>query len=110
MNNTTYLIVPYAVYTDERLNHFDKLLYGKIYSLSRYQGYCWASNSYLAEEQHVSESYVSKAIKRLRDCGYVEYTFDNSVKNEFRRRIYINYETLEITGDKTKNIDEGLTL
>lgn len=89
MINTTYLIVPYEVYTDSRLRHFDKLLFGKIYSLSRQEGYCWASNSYLANELNVTASYVSHAIKKLNELEYIYLEIDNYTKNDSRRKIYI---------------------
>ena len=89
MLNTTYLIVPYEVYTDSRLRHFDKLLFGKIYSLSRQEGYCWASNLYLANELNVTSGYVSQSIKRLSDFEYINLVINTYSKNESRRKIYV---------------------
>lgn len=104
MFNTTYLMIPDPISKDKRLNYFDMVLYGKIYSLSRQQGYCWATNSYLSKEFGASESYVSKSIKRLKECGYITYKIDNSVKNELRRRIYINYKYLDMI--KENDVDQ----
>ena len=59
MLDTTYLIVPNTVAQDERLNNFDKLLFGKIYSLTKQQGYCWATNEYFASYFKESLSYIS---------------------------------------------------
>ena len=69
MSNESYLIVPHEIYTDSNLRHFDKLLFGKIYSLSRQKGYCWSSNSYFAKELNVSTRYVSNSINRLKELG-----------------------------------------
>ena len=65
MLDTTYLIVPNTVAQDERLNNFDKLLFGKIYSLTKQQGYCWATNEYFSSYFKESQSYISKSMKRL---------------------------------------------
>ena len=95
MFNTTYLIIPDVVASDCNLNFFDRLLYGKIYSLSKQQGYCWASNSYLSKYFGVTTIYVSNAIGRLVENGYLNLSFDNSKPNDKKRSITINYNALE---------------
>jgi DNA-binding MarR family transcriptional regulator len=103
-------MIPDSISKDRRLKYFDMVLFGKIYSLSRQQGYCWATNSYLSKEFGASDSYVSKSIKRLRECGYITYELDNSVKNELRRRIYINYDYLDKINDVGINQEDSLSL
>lgn len=90
MLNTNYIIIPYEVYTDRRLRHFDKLLFGKIFSLSKQEGYCWASNLYLSKELNVTSSYVSHSIKKLTECEYIYLVIDHYSKNYARRKIYLN--------------------
>ena len=95
MSNESYLVVPHEIYTDSNLRHFDKLLFGKIYSLSRQKGYCWSSNSYFAKELNVSTRYVSNSINRLKEFNYIYCIIDNSLKNELKRKIYINNAKLK---------------
>lgn len=95
MSNESYLVVPHKIYTDSNLRHFDKLLFGKIYSLSRQKGYCWSSNSYFAKELNVSTRYVSNSINRLKEFNYIYCIIDNSLKNELKRKIYINNAKLK---------------
>ena len=66
--------------------------------------------SYLSKEFGASESYVSKSIKRLKECGYITYEIDNSVKNELRRRIYINYKYLDMIKENDLDQINGLSL
>lgn len=100
MFNTTYLIIPDVIASDSNLNFFDRLLYGKIYSLSKQQGYCWASNTYLANYFGVTTVYVSNAISRLVENNYLNLQFDNTKPNDKKRIITINYNALE----KSENV------
>lgn len=112
MLDTTYLIIPEIVAQDIRINNFDKLLFGKIYSLTKQQGYCWATNDYFANYYHESLSYISKSMRRLESCGYITRIIDNKQENSKRRIVYVNQDyinklTLE---NKTKRNDSSLVL
>jgi len=110
MLDTTYLIVPNTVAQDERLNNFDKLLFGKIYSLTKQQGYCWATNEYFASYFKESQSYISKSMKRLEQCGYINREINNTKENSKRRKVFVNYDNLYNLDLESKKNDNSLGL
>lgn len=89
--DSTYLIIPEIVAQDNRLKSFEKVLFGKIYGLSKGEGYCWATNSYLAKYFNVSKSCISRGIKTLSNFGYIKLKVNMKEKNNTKRTIYINY-------------------
>jgi len=46
-----YAVIPATVLFNERLKANEKLLYAVITALSNKEGYCYASNKYLADKQ-----------------------------------------------------------
>ncbi len=46
-----------------------------ISSLCSGQGYCWASNKYLAEKLNESEINISRKINKLQELGYIDITY-----------------------------------
>ena len=114
----TCVNIPAMVFRDRRLRKGDKTLFGTIYGLSHNdRNCCYASNKYLAEINDESESCVSHALARLRDCGYIYYTFDSTKANSDRRYIFVNMELLyeyeeDYHNNETKESDNdnGLVL
>lgn len=69
-----YVIVPYAWILDKNIrNELNILII--ITGLSMGQGYCWASNKYLAEFLGETEGSISKKIKRLEKAGYLDIKY-----------------------------------
>ena len=110
MFDTTYLIVPDVVAHDKDLLPLDKLLLGLIYSLTKQNGYCWASNKYLAEYLCQSASYISKSLKRLEDKGYINREIDNRKMNKDRRKVYVDIEYINKLQYGIKKSDDSLSL
>lgn len=106
------LHIPMNVSNDDRLRLIDQKIFGWIYGLSNNEmDCCFASNAYLAKVNHVTPSCVSHAISKLRDCGYIYYTFDNTKPNSERRYLYVNYEMLlDLDDEKDMDDDRGLSL
>ena len=68
-----------------------KLLYGELSALAQAEGYCWASNAYLAEQLGVAAKTVEGLLKQLKDRGHIQLEVERSEEtNEvLRRRIWI---------------------
>ena len=92
--DSTYLIIPEKIIKDNTLTASDKLIFGKIYSLTKQEKYCWASNQYLADYFNVTASHISKSINRLKNRNYLYIDLDMSQKNNTKRKIYIYYDSI----------------
>lgn len=71
-SSSQFLMLTYDVLTDERLTDFEKILYSAITGLCRKEGYCWASNAYIAKMLNKSESRVKDSISKLVNLGYLK--------------------------------------
>lgn len=87
-----YCVIPLYVIFDEKLSSFEKLLFGHITALCNEKGYCWASNTYLAEKHKKSKNHISKCISNLVKNRYIklEFEYDENNKEIKSRKIYIN--------------------
>jgi hypothetical protein len=79
------LIHPRVMCSDE-LNTTQKLLWGRIFSLSDAEGYCWASNGYLAKEIGISKDTARQHIYKLKKKGYLRIVHDSNEKKS--RKIF----------------------
>lgn len=86
-----YAVIPANVRYDKRLPANAKLLYGEITALCNSKGYCWAENKYFSDLYSVSKVSISKWIKNLCDCGYIEssITYKTGSKEIDKRYITI---------------------
>ena len=71
MENTNYLTIPYNILNLEGLTLSAKVLLAEIISLSKLEGYCFASNEYLAERLDISLATVKNALHSLKKKGYL---------------------------------------
>lgn len=67
-----FLLIPQVVAQDDRLKGNEKLLYGHIFSLTKKEGYCWATNEYLSDLMGVSKDCISRYITHIIELGYLE--------------------------------------
>lgn len=56
---------------DTRLSSTAKVLMVEISALTNKEGYAWATNQYYAETFNISKSQVSRIIRQLAECGYI---------------------------------------
>jgi len=86
-----YAVIPSTILYNKELSSTVKLLYAIITSLSNKDGYCYASNKYLAEKLNVEPVTISRGVKVLRENNYV---FVDILRNEKKeiicRKIYPN--------------------
>lgn len=71
---------------DERLSMMERLLYGTITLLTKKDGYCYASNGYLANLYKCNESTITRHIGQLKKYGYLTV----EIKDNYQRKIYVN--------------------
>ena len=91
INNVGYYsIIPATILYNNKLKANEKLLYAIITSLSNKEGYCFASNKYLAEKLEVNPKTVSSWISDLRNRNFIIVKqIRNENKQIIQRRIYI---------------------
>lgn len=69
MSHNKFSVVRTQVLLCKEINNTEKLAIALIEGLSNEKGYCFASNSYIADALGVSERQVQNIIKRLEDIG-----------------------------------------
>lgn len=89
-----YVIVPSKVRYDKQLRPNEKLLYGEILALSHKEGYCYATNKYLADLYDVTEISISNWIGNLVAAGYIKVDYDRVGAFVNQRRIYVTDKSI----------------
>jgi hypothetical protein len=86
--------LPFVAFKDKRLLPNSKLLLCLLLNMADNEhGYCWATNSYLAEQLGVSDRQTRNLLLELRSCDYIECSEDSDKKGD--RQIYINANFLD---------------
>lgn len=100
-----FIAVPRIILNDQTCSQTDKLVYGMINSLSSNKEYCYASNSYFANQLSVKEKTISNSINNLKRKKYIDVKFINS-----QRRIYLNETIVSKENSKVleKNEDKNI--
>lgn len=100
-----FIAVPRIILNDQTCSQTDKLVYGMINSLSNNKEYCYASNSYFANQLSVKEKTISNSINNLKRKKYIDVKFINS-----QRRIYLNETIVSKENSKVleKNEDKNI--
>ena len=107
-----YAVIPSTVLFNEELKSNEKLLYAVITALANKEGYCYASNNYLADLFNSKAHTISNWISHLNKLNFVYVDLIRNNKNEIiQRRIYINdipYVT-KMTYPYTIKMSEGMS-
>ena len=90
-----YIVIPEKIVQDKSLTPLSKLVFGKIYSLSKSEGYCWATNKFLAEYFNISKRTIGLCINLLVSNGYIYIKLQYKNQNNSKRKIYIVYDNIE---------------
>ena len=86
-----YAIIPSTILFNEKIKSNEKLLYAVITVLSNKEGYCYASNGYLARLLNAQPHTISKWVSHLKELGFVCLDIIKNDKGEIiQRRIYPN--------------------
>ena len=108
-----YAVIPATILFNENLKANEKLLYAIITALATKEGYCFASNTYLADLLNAQAHTISKWVSHLKELGFVCIDIIKSEKGEIiQRRIYLNDIPYPInrTYPYTINVTEGMSL
>ncbi len=92
MDDKDYVIIPQCIVEDKNLTSTDKLVYGIILRLTRSNGYCWASNQYIADILKIHPRTVSTCIRKLREIGYINSSKNKNDKFKTFRKISFDKE------------------
>lgn len=86
-----YSVIPATILYNKELKANEKLLYAIITSLACKEGYCFATNKYLAEKLGVNPKTISSWISDLKDRNFIKVELiRNENKQIIKREIYIN--------------------
>ncbi len=86
-----YSIIPSKILYNKELKANEKLLYAIITSLACKEGYCFATNKYLAEKLGVNPKTISSWISDLSKRNFIIVeVIRNENKQIIQRKIYIN--------------------
>jgi len=99
-----YVVIPTYFWDNEELPWKIKKLYGRIVSLCKKEGYCFASNSYLASEIKTSERTIRRYLSKLKELKMIECEL-NDEGNE--RRIYLWRIMGKTSGGEDKDVLGG---
>lgn len=98
--NLQYNILPEVICISQELNHTEKIILAKIFSLSRKTGYCWAGTEYLTKVLNISKPTMLKYLKELKKKGYIVEYLDNE------RKIRLKYPLINNTTNRFAIISE----
>ena len=102
-----WVVVPAKLYFKSKNHKNPEGLYALISSLAKKEGYCYASNQFLSERVGVSIPTISRFLQKLQP-KYIRCIYDKTLKNNDKRRIYINGEWGVLSeNDKTGHIKIG---
>ena len=105
-----YVVIPMPIFKDKQLSKTEKLLYGLISSLANKEGYCYASNEYLANEINIKDyTTISKLLKNIEKKGYIKIALERKGAIVKSRKIYISGEWLkcQATNGQNTNSTDG---
>ena len=84
-----YAIIPAEVRYDETIPANAKLLYGEISALIGSEGYCFASNEYLADRFKMTHEAIARLITKLEKAGHIKRVIEKENGQIVARKLYL---------------------
>jgi hypothetical protein len=76
-----FLIIPYQLFTDKKLQPADALIYGVVYWFEHMKdGKCIASNRTIGEYLHFHPNSVARSLGNLERSGYINIVYEDASK------------------------------
>lgn len=94
-----FLIIPAYIADDSDIPAAAKLFYGRLTQLTSQQGYCWASNDYLAQLCYVSPREIQRWLLKLKEKNYISIEM-----SEKDRRIFTTLSSFKKQPTHDKNV------
>lgn len=94
-----WCLIPPTVLDDVEVPSSAKLLFGRILGLTQRNGYCWATNEFLAEQMGVDARTVRRHIGLLKKKDYLSVEDENG---ERRIVCHVRGEDKNVRGGRTK--------
>jgi len=80
-----FAVIPHIILVDNTLTPLERLLFGEIMALTNKEGYCWASNQYLAELFEVDSKTISRSISKLKERKLINV----EILDHYLRKIFL---------------------
>ncbi len=101
--------MPSIVLLNKKIDDSAKILFGFIKGLTKAHGYCFATNSYLAQLMDSSSESVQRWLRQLKEEGFIEIeTEKNGI--HWQRHIYVGFDLkkcLRMVNDNTPPFKEN---
>ena len=108
MNNPNpayYSILTADVRYSKELSDFEKLLFSEISALTQKDGYCTASNAWLASLYGKTKETISRCISKLKKLGFIEVVeVRNDKKEVILRKVYLLTKTSTGIDENTETL------
>lgn len=88
--------------SDQNISDGSKVLFFHLYGLADREGFCFATNEYLAKSFNLSLTILKDRLKELAEAGYIKR--DGQGKN---RKIYINKPEIRPVGNPASNTNSN---
>jgi Mn-dependent DtxR family transcriptional regulator len=108
-NRTYFTVIPFDVMYDKELPPNAKLLYGEISALTYQRGYCFATNTRLAQAFDVTPQAISKWINLLAEKGYLKLEYLYNGKEVKERHIYIQETAHKMIVNSSNNVNDEVS-
>ncbi|HAD22297.1 MAG TPA: hypothetical protein DCF87_09335 [Opitutae bacterium] len=94
----TGIWIPSTIWSDERLNLFEKVLLSEIMGFGQNESGFFKSNEVIQQEYKTSRPTISKAIQKLEELNLIEVSFNGRV-----RRLFLRAEGNEVSGRRKES-------
>ena len=85
-----YVVIPTLLWDNQQLPWKLKRLYGRIVSLTKKIGYCFASNEYLAKDIGCSIRTITNYLIQLKESGLINIDTQSQKGGGWRRKIFLS--------------------
>lgn len=102
---SAFSILPDAIVDDERLSDGEIILFARLMSLVKKEGYCWATNEYLSQKCRKSKKTISRYLTHLEECGHIKRDVVRNGNSEvvIRKIFIITFFSTSTNDDQSKD-------